>query len=107
MLPYQDSCVIKGKEVVDSITGKTSYSSIYNGACDYQASTSNIVNGVTMAQGPRLYIPYDGLLDLELNQSIDITLSIGRIIKATILNFQYINFGKAKGIKINLNETTY
>lgn len=107
MLPYQDSCVIKGGEVVDSITGEITHSAIYSGVCDYQASTSNIVNGVTMAQGPRLYIPYNGILDLKLNQSIEITLSVGTKVKATILNFQYINFGKVKGIRINLNETTY
>lgn len=107
MLPYEDSCVIKGKEVVDENTGERTYQILYSGKCDYQSAISNIVNGITMAQSPRVYIPYCNIANLGLNQSLEITLSIGRKIKATILDFQYINFGKAKGIKINLNETTY
>lgn len=108
MLPYKDRCEISGNEVVDNVTGEISRETLYSGLCDFQSASANIVEGVTMAQSPRLYIPYSGnLLGLELNQTVKITLSVGRIIKATILDFQYIDFGKLKGIKINLNETTY
>lgn len=108
MLPYKDRCEILGNEVVDNVTGEISRETLYSGLCDFQSASANIVEGVTMAQSPRLYIPYSGnLLGLELNQTIKITLSVGRTIKATILDFQYIDFGKLKGIKINLNETTY
>lgn len=108
MLPYKDSCEILGNEVVDNVTGEISRETLYSGSCDYQSASANIVEGVTMAQSPRLYIPYTGsLLGLALNQSVEITLSVGRTIKATILDFQYIDFGKLRGIKINLNETTY
>lgn len=107
MLPYQDRCVIKGNEIVDEVTGEVTQEVIYDGECDYQSATSNIVEGVTMAQKPRLYIPYNKTLLIGLNQSVEIILSVGVTIKATILDYQYINFGKVKGIKINLNETTY
>lgn len=107
MLPYQDRCVIKGNEIVDEVTGEVTQEVIYDGECDYQSATSNIVEGVTMAQKPRLYIPYNKPLLIGLNQSVEIILSVGVTIKATILDYQYINFGKVKGIKINLNETTY
>lgn len=107
MLPYQDRCVIKGNEIVDEVTGEVTQEVIYDGECDYQSATSNIVEGVTMAQKPRLYIPYNKTLPIGLNQSVEIILSVGVTIKATILDYQYINFGKVKGIKINLNETTY
>lgn len=108
MLPYKDSCIIKGgTETINPVTGEVSLSEVYSGVCDYQSATTAIVNGVTMATKPRLYIPYDSSLNLKLNLDVEITLEIGRKIKASILDFQYINFGKANGIKINLNETMY
>lgn len=107
MLPYKDSCVIKGGETIDQVTGEITKAEVYSGMCDYQSATTNIVNNVTMATKPRIYVPYDNILNLNINQSVEITLSTGRKIKATILDYQYIDFGKARGIKINLNETTY
>ncbi len=105
MLPYRDSCVISGGiEVVDQETGEVSYADVYSGKCDYQSASSAIINGVTMAQSARLYIPVMEIA-LDTNQFVTITSPRGRVIKATILDYQYIEIGKVSGIKINLNET--
>lgn len=104
-LPYNDNCIIKGEETVDS-KGKRSYITIYNGKCDFQSSKSNVINGVTMAQNAKVYLP---LVDIQLsiNLRITITTSYNKIINANILDYQEVILDKIKGIEILLDQTNY